>query len=345
MSSYVELKSSRIHPHNGPRRRTTTTCPCITEDPQEMSSPSRVPTYVMQQRSELTDFYIRDKKGRRAETSPHRHEYFQIQINLGGDTVQHIGNVERPFPRNTLAFILPHRVHVIPHPADSNFMVINFSQTFLLPHLQCDPMDLEEVSILLAPELSPFRFQEHLDFILADEDFSKVCRLIEQMRVLDENRQFGTREMLKGLLLQLVGGVCALYAEPLKRLAEENAAEVSRRDALSRMSEYLRKNIADPDLNLIKVAAATYLSPTYLTHWLRKEIGKTFTELVLERRMHAARNYLLNGTRPVGEVARLCGFADEAYFSRRFRQIHGQPPGQFRRQQLNPDTPQSPSST
>jgi AraC-like DNA-binding protein len=93
------------------------------------------------------------------------------------------------------------------------------------------------------------------------------------------------------------------------------------------------------------VAAATYLSPTYLTHWLCKEIGKTFTELVLERRMHAARNYLLNGTRPVAEVARLCGFADEAYFSRRFRQIHGQPPGQIRRQQLNPDTPQSPSNT
>ena len=84
------------------------------------------------------------------------------------------------------------------------------------------------------------------------------------------------------------------------------------------MSEYLRRHIDDPDLNLQKVAAATYLSPTYLTHWLRKEIGKTFSELVLERRMHAARNYLLNGSRPVGEVARLCGFADEAYFSPTF---------------------------
>ncbi len=73
--------------------------------------------------------------------------------------------------------------------------------------------------------------------------------MIEQRRVLDENRQFGTRKMLKWLWLQLVGSVCALYAEPLKRLAEENAAEVSRRDALSRMSEYLRKNIADLNLS------------------------------------------------------------------------------------------------
>ena len=52
------------------------------EDPQTMSSPSRVPTYVMQQRSELTDFYIRDKKGRHAETSPHRHEYFLSLIHI-----------------------------------------------------------------------------------------------------------------------------------------------------------------------------------------------------------------------------------------------------------------------
>ncbi len=307
-----------------------------------MSSLGQVPTYFMQQRSELTDFYIRDKKGRRAETAPHRHEYFQVQINLGGDTVQHIGNVERPFPRNTLAFILPHRVHVIPHPPESSFIVINFSQTFLLPHLQCDPMDLEDVSILLAPELSPFRFQQHLDFTLDDAHFAQVRTLIEQMRELDVSRQFGVREILKGLMLQLIGLVCRLYAEPLKQLAESNAAQASRRDALGRMSEYMRRNIADPDLNLKKVAAATYLSPSYLTHWLRKEVGKTFSDMVLERRMHAARNHLLNGSKPVGEVARLCGFADEAYFSRRFRQIHGLPPGQFRRQQLNPDTPQIP---
>lgn len=300
-----------------------------------MQSVSRVPTYGMQQRSERADFYIRDEQARIAETALHRHEYFQIQVNLGGDTVQHIGHVQRPFPRNALAFILPHRMHMIPHPDDSHFVVINFSQTFLLPHLECDPMDLEEVSILLAPELSPFRFQEHLDFILEQDDFDVIRTLVQQMRELDAQRQFGSREIIKGLLLQLIGKVCLRFGEPLKQLAQDNAAQASRRDALTRMSEYVRKNLADPDLSLTKAAAATYLSPTYLTHWLRKEIGKTFSELVLERRMHAARSYLLGGSKPVGEVARLCGFADEAYFSRRFRQIHGLPPGQFRRQQLD----------
>ncbi|MPT01908.1 MAG: AraC family transcriptional regulator [Pseudomonas sp.] len=51
---------------------------------------------------------------------------------------------------------------------------------------------------------------------------------------------------------------------------------------------------------------------------------------------------LLNGScPPVDEVARLCGFADEACFSRHFRRIHGLPPGQFRSQQRDPDTPQA----
>ena len=106
-----------------------------------MAHPSRIQTYGMQQRSDRMDFYIRDKSARPALTAPHRHEYFQIQINLGGDTVQHIGGAVRPFPRNTLAFILPHRLHVIPHPEDGNFVLINFSQEFLLQHLQCDPME------------------------------------------------------------------------------------------------------------------------------------------------------------------------------------------------------------
>lgn len=296
-------------------------------------SPPRVPTYDMQQRSLRADFYIRDQHAGSSGAGLHRHEYFQIQINLGGDTTQHIGNVQRPFPRNALAFILPHRMHMIAHPEDANFRVINFSQHFLLPHLNCDPLELEDVSIQSAPELTPFRFQEHIDFILDNSEFEPVCTLLERMSEHDCERQFGSREVLKGLLLQLIGSICRLYAKPLTQLADNNAAQNSRRDALARMSEYVRTHLADPDLNLKEAAAATFLSQTYLTHWLRKEIGKTFSEFVLERRMQMARAQLLNGSMSVGEVARLCGFSDEAYFSRRFKHVHGQPPGQFRREQ------------
>jgi AraC-like DNA-binding protein len=292
---------------------------------------SRVPTYDMQQRSDRPDFYIRDKSARPALTSPHRHEYFQIQINLGGDTVQHIGGAVRPFPRNTLAFILPHRLHVIPHPEDGNFVLINFSQEFFLQQMQCDPLDLEDVSINDAPELAPFRFQEHLDFILDDRAFAAVLQLLDAMREIDRERHLGSGLILRGLLLQLIGQVCNLFHEPLWALSASKAHKRGRRDALGRVMDYIREHIADPGMTLKDAAAAAFLSPNYLTHLLRKETGHTFSELVLERRMRLARTHLMNSTQPISHIAQACGFADEAYFSRRFRQANGLPPGQFRR--------------
>ena len=298
-----------------------------------MAHPSRIQTYGMQQRSDRMDFYIRDKSARPALTTPHRHEYFQIQINLGGDTVQHIGGAIRPFPRNTLAFILPHRLHVIPHPEDGNFVLINFSQAFFLQHLPCDPMDLEDVPLAEAPELAPFRFQEHLDFTLDDVDFAEVTALLLQMRDMDRARQLGSGAILRGCLLQLIGTVCNRFEAPLLALAANNAERRGRRDAMSRIIEYIRQHIADPAMSLTDAAAAAFLSPNYLTHLLRKETGKTFSELVLERRMRLARTHLMNSNKPLSHIAQICGFADEAYFSRRFRKAHGLPPGQFRREQ------------
>lgn len=298
-----------------------------------MANPSRIQTYGMQQRSDRMDFYIRDKSARPALTSPHRHEYFQIQINLGGDTVQHIGGAVRPFPRNTLAFILPHRLHVIPHPEDGNFVLINFCQEFLLHHLPCDPMDLEDVSLAEAPELAPFRFQEHLDFILEDAEFAQVTALLEQMRKADQTRQLGSGSILRGYLLQLIGMVCNLFEPQLLGLSANKAERRGRRDAMGRVMEYIRAHIADPAMTLTDAAAAAFLSPNYLTHLLRKETGSTFSELVLERRMRLARTHLMNSQKPLSHIAQICGFADEAYFSRRFRKAHGVPPGQFRREQ------------
>ena len=298
-----------------------------------MAHPSRIQTYGMQQRSDRMDFYIRDKSARPALTTPHRHEYFQIQINLGGDTVQHIGGAVRPFPRNTLAFILPHRLHVIPHPEDGTFVLINFSQAFFLQHLPCDPMDLEDVPLAEAPELAPFRFQEHLDFTLDDVDFAEVTALLLQMRDMDRARQLGSGAILRGCLLQLIGTVCNRYEAPLLALAANNAERRGRRDAMSRVVEYIREHIADSAMSLTDAAAAAFLSPNYLTHLLRKETGKTFSELVLERRMRLARTHLMNSSKPLSHIAQICGFADEAYFSRRFRKAHGLPPGQFRREQ------------
>jgi AraC-like DNA-binding protein len=107
------------------------------------------------------------------------------------------------------------------------------------------------------------------------------------------------------------------------------AHRVSRRDSLQRVIRYVRENL-DRGIGLNDAATAAFLSPNYLAHLLKKETGKTFTELVTERRLERARELLANTDMRVGEVANAAGFQDEAYFSRRFRQWFHQSPRAFR---------------
>jgi AraC-like DNA-binding protein len=290
------------------------------------------PTFGMAQRSAQLDFDIRDKADGPTASSPHRHEYFQIQINLGAETCHHLGAVVRPLPPRALAFVLPHRLHWIPQPPQGHFVLINFSQDFLLPHLHCDPLDLEDIALGEALELAPFRFQEHLDFVLSDDAaFAALMQGVAQMRTLAGQREFGVELQLRGCLLQLIGLVCTRYQQALQQLAAGQAQRLGRRDALGRVQKYIRAHLAEPGLSLKGAAAAAFLSPNYLTHLLRKETGLSFTDLVLERRMRLACTQLLQGDKAISHIAWACGFADEAYFSRCFRKAQGLSPTQFRK--------------
>ena len=288
-----------------------------------------VKTYAMVERSDYLDFDIRDETTRVLVTLPHKHEFFQIQANLGGDRQQHIGGTVRPYPEGTLAFVLPHRVHLIPQRPGSQFMLLNFSQQFLRPDLQVDPLDLEDVSVTFAPELAPFRFQEYLDFTFDKVSFVAVRQLLEAMRQENKLRRFGSPEIIRGMLLQLLGLTCRTWETDLLRLASSQAQQTSRRSSMARVIRYVREHLTE-EITLNDVAAAAFLSPNYLAHLIKKETGKTFTEIVTERRLEKARELLISSGARISEIAHQCGFADEAYFTRRFRQWFKVSPRQWR---------------
>lgn len=286
-------------------------------------------TYGMNERSDTVDFFIRDEAGRPPIIHPHRHDYFQIQLCIAGDTEQHIGGAVRPFRRGYASFVLPYRVHLVPHPAGSRFVLINFAPSFLRPELDVDPLDLEDVSISRVPELAPFIYQEYVDFAFDDDEFHAIETLISHMMAEHGARGFGSLELLRGYLLQLIGMTCRRHEADLMRQFALQAHRVSQRESLQRVIRYVRAHL-DREIALTDAAAAAFLSPNYLAHLLKKETGKTFTELVTERRLERARELLANTGMRIGDVANAAGFQDEAYFSRRFRQWFHQSPRAFR---------------
>ncbi|MBI4195179.1 MAG: helix-turn-helix transcriptional regulator [Betaproteobacteria bacterium] len=288
-----------------------------------------IKTYSLTERAAHPDFAIHDERLVSRIEQGHRHAYFQIQLNLAGRAQQHIGPIVRPLDPGALGFVLPYRVHRVVREPGSRFYVINFDQRFLCPELDVDPLDLEEVPLERAPELAPFLFQEFMDFRLdsAGLKFAReACRTM-----MDENsrRRFFSLEIIHANLLLLIATVCRRYEHDLTRLAAVQAQRKSRRDALSRVVRYVRENLARR-ISLPDVAAAADLSPNYLAHLLKKETGKTFTDLVTERRMEKAQELLVHTTMRISEVAEAVGFEDEAYFARRFRQCFDIAPRDYR---------------
>jgi len=286
-------------------------------------------TYTLAERSMGPEFGIHDEKRATRIEQPHRHEYFQVQVNLAGRARHHIGAAERLLAPGILSFVLPYRVHRVPHPPGSRFFVINFQQRFLRPDLEVDPLDLEDVPLDRAPELAPFLFQEFMDFRLAGRDLDAARAACLRMAAESARRRLWSAAAIRGELLLLLALVCRRHEAAIQRLAAAQAQRKGRRDALSRVIRHVRANLARR-LSLAGAAAAADLSPNYLAHLIKKETGRTFTDLVTERRMEKAQELLAHTTLRVGEVAEAVGFEDEAYFSRRFRQCFDVAPREFR---------------
>lgn len=79
------------------------------------------------------------------------------------------------------------------------------------------------------------------------------------------------------------------------------------------------------------VAAALHYSLCHLTHVTRKSVGCSVSELLIRRRIEAARKLLEETSAPVAWIATSVGFTDMAYFSRRFSQQTGASPSNWRK--------------
>ncbi|MBX3665980.1 MAG: AraC family transcriptional regulator [Burkholderiales bacterium] len=286
-------------------------------------------TYTPADRAAGPDFWIRDETSITRIAEAHRHDYFQVQLNLAGKTEHHIAAAVRPLGPGGLSFVLPYRVHRVPHPPRSKFYVLSFNLRFLRPELGVDPLDLEDVPLSQAPELAPFLFQEYMDFRLSGRNLALAHDACRRMAAENARRGYGSAELIRGCLLLLLGTVCRSHERGIARLAAAKAQRASRRDALARVMRHVRENLGRR-LQLADAAAAADLSPNYLAHLIKKETGRTFVDLVTERRMEKARELLAHTDLRIGEVARATGFEDEAYFARRFRQRYALSPRQFR---------------
>jgi AraC family transcriptional activator of pobA len=107
----------------------------------------------------------------------------------------------------------------------------------------------------------------------------------------------------------------------------------TRNALVQRVIEYIEENYAD-GISLADVARALSYSPSHLTSLVRRETGLPVTSWIIERRLRAARERLLETDEPVAAVAEAVGFGDAHYFARQFARSNGTTPTRWRTQFL-----------
>jgi AraC-like DNA-binding protein len=152
---------------------------------------------------------------------------------------------------------------------------------------------------------------------------SELAPLLSALQNETECKAPFSKTVCDGLMLQLAGVAARWLTEQESENAAANSSTISQR-----VLEYLQAYYA-AEITLRDVAHAVYITPNYLTSVFKKETGGTIIEALTEIRLRHARRLLLENRQTVGEIARVVGYENAAYFSRVFQRHIGTSPRRY----------------
>ena len=120
----------------------------------------------------------------------------------------------------------------------------------------------------------------------------------------------------------------------LSTLATPGSASVVYTTLVRRAIGYIRAHLSN-NLRTEDIASALFVSSSCLAARFRREVGISIGRYIDDMVAFRARELLLRDELSIGEISTRLGFCDQFYFARKFRRIHGETPGAFRRRQKN----------
>lgn len=162
------------------------------------------------------------------------------------------------------------------------------------------------------------RFSDEFIHLKLKND-SPIRTLLELMIIEYAEKKEDTQTILKPLVLTLF-----MY------IAREYSAS-NREPASERLSDKIVQYMATHSdvVTLKDIAGHFSYHPNYISALLHRELGKTFSEILLEQRMEKA-TALLKGTNlPIEEIALMLGYSNSSNFYKAFREYFGQSPREY----------------
>jgi len=129
----------------------------------------------------------------------------------------------------------------------------------------------------------------------------------------------------------------------LEEVIRQRDSSASRRNdqLLQNALDYIDRSYTDGSMSLQDAAAAAGLSPNRFSTLFSHEMGMTFIDYLIGKRMDRACELLMSTDMKAFEVAYSSGYNDPHYFSATFKKLKGMSPMEYRRRGRNTDEPEA----
>ena len=181
-------------------------------------------------------------------------------------------------------------------PADMPYQVeYSCSRTVVIHLLDCNYRDAEKIT--------------------PSDSKAIESRFLHLLNVWQEN---GSINLIKSVLFDILAHL------------EADAAPKKPKSDISSCMEYIRAHFTDPGFTVEALCHGEHASHSTLQRKFKRDLGMTPKQYVTRLRMNKALDLLSEGDRSVRAIAYECGYNDEKYFSKAFKQFYGCSPANFR---------------
>ena len=129
--------------------------------------------------------------------------------------------------------------------------------------------------------------------------------------------------------LQAIGQVLSKIIDEIIDVGKENIPDVSQ--SVSEIKKVIKNEYMN-DIGLEEIADKVCLTPAYVSFIFKKETGSNLIKYLTDYRMQKARELLEKSNRKIVDISRMCGYQNQSYFNKLFKNYYGITPKQYREQ-------------
>ena len=251
----------------------------------------------------------------------HRHDFFYFNYTYKGeyDSLSYKYDNQITIREGELYAGQPFAGHALCVHDNQETIIIGVlirRETFFRSFLPLLSADSGLFHFFLDPSTNCFS-EEYLHFKI--EDDCNIRTLLEMMVIEYAHKGEDTQDILKPLALAFLMQVARQYTFANQRPPADTLSD--------RIVRYISEH--SDKVTLKDIAARFSYHPNYISTLLHRELGKSFSEILLSQRMERA-VILLKGTElAINEIALMLGYSNSSNFYRAFREYYGVSPREY----------------